>query len=340
MPADLPTDRHTRDRGWRRSRRLPVIVCAFLWLVIAGLAIIAILRLTAWDHFQWFAVLNSVTLFVYAPAWLVLLVAAIGRRPLLAAAALVVVLIQIALVVPELTAAQPVPAWAAGAPTLRILDANVYSGNPSMAGYAGEISALRPQLVTLEEANPVDVAQLERSSALGRLPYRFQVGRYDPFAFFVASRYPLSGTRIVWLYRRPLIVQVTLELPMGPVPVWVVHTTAPLSVSFSEWRGQLALVDRLLRSRHPADLLVVGDFNATWGNQGFRSILDTGMTDAAAARGRALDMTWSQMMTPLPPLVRIDHVLTGPGLAVTQIRTATGPGSDHRDLVATLAIRR
>ena len=45
-----------------------------------------------------------------------------------------------------------------------------------MAGYAGEISALRPQLVTLEEANPVDVAQLERSSALGRLPYRFQVG--------------------------------------------------------------------------------------------------------------------------------------------------------------------
>jgi len=64
------------------------------------------------------------------------------------------------------------------------------------------------------------------------------------------------------------------------------------------------------------------------------------MIDGAAARGDAFAMTWSQTKQPLPPLVRIDHVLTGPDVAVTAIRTDVGPGSDHRDLIATVAIRR
>jgi len=63
------------------------------------------------------------------------------------------------------------------------------------------------------------------------------------------------------------------------------------------------------------------------------------MTDAAAARGEALAMTWSQTMAPLPPLVRIDHVLTGSGVAAVRLSTTDGPGSDHRALLATIAVR-
>jgi endonuclease/exonuclease/phosphatase (EEP) superfamily protein YafD len=338
MPVDVftvPLARGSRRwAGWY----LPTVVAVFLWLVVVALAVVAVLRIVAWDVFQPFAVLNSATAFVYLPAWVVVLVAVVVRRLFLASAALLVVVAQIAFLLPELTAAQPVPAWAAKAPMLRILDANVYNGNRSLAGYASEIAAVRPQLVTMEEASPVDAAQLDRSGALDSLPYRFDVDRDDPFAFFVASQYPLSGSRIVSLYGRPLIVQTTLQLPSGPLPVWVVHAAAPTPVSFSQWKGQLALIDRLVRARHPTGLLVVGDFNATWGSQGFRRILDVGLTDAGAARGRAFDMTWSQTKAPLPPFVRIDHILTGPGLVVTQIRTGDGPGSDHRDLVASVAI--
>jgi endonuclease/exonuclease/phosphatase family metal-dependent hydrolase len=86
--------------------------------------------------------------------------------------------------------------------------------------------------------------------------------------------------------------------------------------------------------------LVVGDFNATWNNRGFRAIISTGLTDAAAARGESLDMTWSQFTFPLPPLIRIDHVLTGPGVVVTSIHTEPGPGSDHRALLAQVAVMR
>jgi endonuclease/exonuclease/phosphatase (EEP) superfamily protein YafD len=327
------TSQSRQRRGWR----LPNVIAIALWVVIATLAIVVVMRLVAWDDFELFAVLNSVTAFIYLPAWVVIIVAALGRRLLLAGVAFLIVAAQLTSLLPELAAAQPVPAWAALAPTLRLLDANVYNENPSMAGYASEISAVRPQLVTMEEATPIDIAQLSRAGVLANLPYRFEVKRYDPFAFFVSSRYPLSGTRVVYLYGLPLIVQTTLELPWGPQPLWVVHTIAPLPESFSQWRGQLALIGRLLRGRGPKRLLIVGDFNATWGNRGFRSILDGGVTDGAATRGKAFDMTWSQITPILPPLVRIDHVLTGPGLAVVQIRTGDGLGSDHRDLIATVA---
>lgn len=320
-------------RGWRLRNGIAIA----LWVVVAALAVVVVMRLVAWDDFEVFAILNCLTAFVYLPAWIVVVVAGLSRRLFLAGAALLIVAAQLTFLLPELSAAQPVPAWAAQTPTLRIMDANVYNENRSMAGYASRISTVRPQLVTMEEANPIDVAQLKMAGALADLPYQFEVKRYDPFAFFVASRYPLSGTRVVYLYGRPLIVQTTLELPWGQQSLWVVHTIAPLSASFSQWQGQLALIGRLLRARGPKGLLIVGDFNATWGSRGFRGILDAGVTDAAAARGRALDMTWSQIMSFLPPLVRIDHVLTGPSLAVTQIRTGNGPGSDHRDLIATVA---
>jgi endonuclease/exonuclease/phosphatase family metal-dependent hydrolase len=63
------------------------------------------------------------------------------------------------------------------------------------------------------------------------------------------------------------------------------------------------------------------------------------MTDAADARGHALEMTWSQEMPPLPPFTRVDHILTGPGVEVVRYSTQDGPGSDHRDPIATVAVR-
>jgi endonuclease/exonuclease/phosphatase (EEP) superfamily protein YafD len=49
-------------------------------------------------------------------------------------------------------------------------------------------------------------------------------------------------------------------------------------------------------------------------------------------------MTWPNGAV-LPPFVRIDHVLTGARLAVVEIAAKSGFGSDHRYLIATVAIR-
>jgi endonuclease/exonuclease/phosphatase (EEP) superfamily protein YafD len=330
-----------RRRPQRRRRRLPLWLGIIGWIVTIPLGVVAFMRFVAWDDIQIFAVFNTVSVFLYLPAWIVAAVAGIGRRYVLAAGALLVVVAQLFIVLPEFTAAQPAPRWAATAPSISLLDANVYYLNGTrMVGYASEIKQYQPQLLTMEEATPYDARELEHSGALSNLPYHYEVSLFNPKAFFVASKYPLSGSTVIYFDGLPLIVQTTVHLPSGPLPLWVVHTTAPITVSFGEWKGALNLIATLVKKRGPHGLLLVGDFNATWGSKAFRAILDTGMTDGAAARGRAFGMTWSQTKRPLPPVVRIDHVLTGPGVAVTSIRTDVGPGSDHRDLLATVAVQR
>jgi endonuclease/exonuclease/phosphatase (EEP) superfamily protein YafD len=334
--------RHRRPRGPRRHRRrLPAWVGVIGWIITIPLGVVAFMRFVAWDEVEVFAVLNTVSVFLYLPAWIVGVVAGVGRRYVLAAGALLIVVAQLFIVLPEFTAAQSAPSWAAASPSIKLLDANVYDLNgTSMAGYISEMQDYQPDLVTMEESTPFDVKKLQDSGALVNLPYHYEVSLFNPKAFFVASKYRLSGSKVVYFDGQPLIVETTVALPTGPFPLWVVHSTAPVTVSFTEWKGQLNLIAALVKRRGPKGLLLVGDFNATWGSKAFRAILDAGMSDGAAARGRAFGMTWSQIKHPLPPLVRIDHVLTGPGVAVTTIRTDVGVGSDHRDLMATVAVQK
>ena len=134
------------------------------------------------------------------------------------------------------------------------------------------------------------------------------------------------------------MVEATLWSPGGPVALRLVHTLAPFPAYWREWSAALAAVGQSVRASGDSRMLMVGDFNATWGNSGFVALLHDGLTDGAAARGKATDMTWPNGAV-VPPFVRIDHVLTGARLAVTEIAAKPGFGSDHRYLVATVAIR-
>lgn len=314
------------------------------WLIAGALLVIVFFRLVAWDDFQLFAQADALGPILYLPAWVVGVAAVATRKWFLLGACLIVVAAQLAFGLPELTAAEPVPADAAHAFKIRLLDANVYQANPSMAGYAAQIHAYRPDLVTLEEASPDDRAQLERAGAFRGLPHIYEVSiTGSSRAFVIASRYPLGQSSVSSLYGGfngglPFLVRTSLRLSGVTIPLWVVHTTAPVNPHWQNWNSELEQIDQMLQARNPAPLLMVGDFNATWGNRWFRAILDTGLTDAAAARGEPFDMTWSQEFFLLPPLFRFDHVLTNASLAVTTIQSHPGPGSDHRELQATVAV--
>ncbi len=125
-----------------------------------------------------------------------------------------------------------------------------------MSGYEAQIRKVHPQLVTFEECTTSDVAHLRTSGALAGLPYQFEVPGYSPFAFLIASRYALRSTHVIWLYGQALVVQTMLELPSGPQTLWVLHTIAPLSQSFSQWQGQLIRIRQLVvgpRDSRPVD---------------------------------------------------------------------------------------
>ena len=296
------------------------------------------MRVVAWDALQLLVILNAFTLFVYLPAWLIAAVAALCRRWWLAAASLVVVGCQLAFVVPELAATQPILPGVPGAETLRVFDANVTQSNLDMTGYAAQIRAFRPDLVTLEEFHAVDGRQLAADGALRTLPHVYEEGSGGSRGVMIASRYPLGPVTTSRVDGLSYLWRTTVKLPSRVLPLWVVHTTAPVPPDWHDWSRELAGVDDTWQRVRPQSLLMVGDFNATWNNRGFRALLDAGLVDAAAARGQALDMTWSQEFPLLPPLVRIDHILSSRGVVVTAIRTGPGPGSQHRDLMAIVAV--
>lgn len=308
------------------------------WAVVGVLLAVAAARVLAWDARSLLVGLNALTPVLYLPAWPVAVGAAAAGRGALAAAATVAVVAHAAFALPELLAAEPVPAWAAAAPRMRVFDANVMVDNRSVAGYAAEIGRSRPDLVVLEEARTEFLARLDATGVLTGLPFRITIPRSDPFAGVVVSRWPLHDDDLVRHQGRPFLTRATVDGPAGPFRLFVVHAVSPVGGDREKWTGDLAAVGAALRAE-TLPVVAAGDFNATWGNRGFRRLLTRDVTDAAAARRRPWQMTWPRDRRLLPPLARIDHILTTPGAAVVRIRTGDGEGSDHRPLVADVALR-
>ena len=325
---------------------MPVLRVGLLvagWLIVAVLGIVALLRLVAWDVVEPLIVLDALTLVIYLPAWVVAAGALIARRWWLAGAAVVLVAAQVAFAAPELLASAPVPSWAAAnAPVVRVFDANIDKSLVFQSGYVRAIEQDHPDLVTLEEFTPPALTAMQASGVLARFPYRCAAPAFGATGFLVASRLRLAGCRILTVFsageQTPYLVEATVSTPGGPVALRVVHTLAPFPAYWREWSAALAAVGQSVRAGGDSRMLMVGDFNATWGNRGFVALLHDGLTDGAAARGQATGMTWPNGAL-VPPFARIDHVLTGARLAVTGILARAGFGSDHRYLVATVAIR-
>ena len=329
----------------RRRRGLSVVGVSLVtagWLIVAVLGLVALLRLAAWDSAEPLIVLNALTPIVYLPAWVVTAGALITRHWWLAAAAALIVAAQLVFAVPELSAAAPVPAWARHAPVVRVFDANVDQSLDFKAGYVRAIEQDRPDLVTLEEFTPSALQSMVASGVLASFPYRCVAPTIGATGFLIASRLRLTGCQVLSVpwdgTTMQYMVMATLWSPGGPVALRLVHTLAPLPRYWREWSAALAAVGQSVRASGTGTMLMVGDFNATWGNSGFVALLHDGLTDGAAARGEATGMTWPNGAV-VPPLVRIDHVLTGARLAVTAIAAKPGFGSDHRYLTATVAIR-
>jgi endonuclease/exonuclease/phosphatase (EEP) superfamily protein YafD len=323
-------------RGGLRRGRVSTTLATAAFLVLAVPACAATARWLAWDRTSLLVAVNAAGPLPYASAPLGLMLALACRRWAAIGTAIVVVTASGVVVVPEL-AARHATARLDGAPTMRVFSANVYAYRKDLASMAPEIVGSHADLVVLLEAGERIARRLEAVGAVDGLEFRAENPVDTPSGYLIASRWPISGVQRHQDSGVTYAMTFTVATPGGPLQVIAVHTIAPVGLGRRLWPRQLAAIGDLVRQR-PGPLLVVGDFNSGWDNRGFQRLLHEGLVDGAAARGRWFDATWPRGRW-FPPLLRIDHILTRGGPVVRSVRLGDGKGSDHRPLVAELALR-
>ena len=151
----------------------------------------------------------------------------------------------------------------------------------------------------------------------------------------IYSRYPLRDSRILDASLGHEDWRATVAVPgLGDVTVAAVHPPRPVRGG-SGWAGaQEALRRQVPRTR----TVVAGDFNAVDSHPSLRRFRRDGFRDSDELVGAGWRPTYPAQGR-IPPLIGIDHVLLSPELTATDFRTLEVEGTDHRGVVATIALR-
>ncbi len=224
---------------------------------------------------------------------------------------------------------------AATAP-IRVLLANVYTGNRDFAAVRSLLQREDPDVVVLQET---DQAWLEGLADV-RLTYpnRYEEARADNFGIAVWTRLKTANARIVHLGHAG-VPSVICDIRRGDETLALIatHPLPPAGRERSELRNEgLAQLARFAASE-ALPTLVVGDLNCSPWSPHFRALLRDGRL-RDSGEGRGLQATWPARLGFFG--IPIDHVLYGAGLQVLERRLGPRVGSDHRPLIVDVAWAR
>ncbi len=219
---------------------------------------------------------------------------------------------------------------------IRVLTANLRDGraDPESVATAARVADL---LIVQELSSPV--AQSLSESLKSEFPYEvLNPGSYA-HGVGIWSRYPIVQSSLISKFTLGgLTATVRPPGAASDVIVASVHVAGPWPQPVDKWREEIAALPRTLENLKAAAgtgaVIVAGDLNATADHRPFRQLLDTGFLDAG--RGFGFAATWPADL-PLPPVIRIDHIMTYNSTA-TDAHTVRIAGSDHMALGATVYV--
>jgi endonuclease/exonuclease/phosphatase (EEP) superfamily protein YafD len=312
---------------WAGALRYTRLVVAALVLVVGLASIVGLL-----DRVSWVFELAD----VFRLQYLVLLVAAalaalLLRRPNLATLAALLAALNIAVLhIPLTPGASAAPASAKG--SLRLLVANVETGNTDFAAVDRLVTRTRPDVFGVIELTPA-MAQHIRT-ALPRYRPRALEPRDDAYGIGVYSRVPLSAR----LERFPAdggppTVVAGVRVAGRPVSLVITHVHTPFAGSI-----HVRHLDALAAARPQFGprAVVCGDFNTPpWSGPLREFAADSRLRDlygTHAWSGYSWP-TWSSLLR-----VPLDNCFVSPDVVVTDHRDGPSDGSDHRPLIVDFGI--
>ncbi|HRR33789.1 MAG TPA: endonuclease/exonuclease/phosphatase family protein [Kiritimatiellia bacterium] len=232
-------------------------------------------------------------------------------------------------------APQQPPAIFAPAARIRVLQANVLTGNRDAAALLSLVAREAPDVIVLQETNQRWLNDL--AGLTNAYPVFAAVPREDNFGAAIYGKTNAQTAEILYLDSDDAVPSTRARLTVNGRPLTVIgaHPFAPYSRS--RWQGRNRHLQRLAKHVRSVQgpCVVTGDFNNTPWSTYFQTFLaDSGLCDSA--RGRCLQPTWP---TFLPPFARIplDHAAHSPDVRVTARRLGPPIGSDHLPVILDIA---
>ncbi|MET4095166.1 endonuclease/exonuclease/phosphatase family protein [Arthrobacter sp. UYCu712] len=345
-PGSRVTGRRAR-RLWLPSALLvaaPVVVLSFFRAVPAAwpTPVVQLVAFTPWLVF---------------PAAAALLLALPSRRSWAVLPAAVLLAVQFFWLYPpdvllerregQLQGRGPDASAAAPAAELKVMSLNAGVGGADAAGVVRLVRDNGVSLLAVQELSPALEKRLDAEGLGGLLPNRISHSQGGASGGGVYSNRPLAPLDTVAgsAFRIPTL-QLSLEAGGRPVALAVtnVHTQAPVEGEAPQWRSDLALLGSV--ATRPGNVLLLGDFNATFDHAEFRRLLAGGPGKPAGA-GRLVDAgvvalarfvpTWPKDGQWLPGVV-IDHIVASPDVRISGYSVQSVAGTDHAAVLATLSV--
>jgi vancomycin resistance protein VanJ len=243
--------------------------------------------------------------------------------------------------------------------SVRVMTYNVKAGGAAsrpggLAALAEEVARQRPDILVMQDAHPL----LRGRAPDAKTPLLGLSELYAEGEYIVASRFPLRGCAAgqVETGGEPLgYVHCTVDTGAMTFQLVTVHFESPRSglnaarregfEGFETWQrnlqARLAQARALARALAPGarPLVLAGDLNAPQSSAVLQSLLGVGLRDAFASAGRGYGYTYGHTLRPGFSFLRIDHILVSPEIEVRQCFTGGAEASDHRPVIADLALR-
>lgn len=252
---------------------------------------------------------------------------------------------------------------AAGAPRLRVMTWNIKYGSYSIAPLVEEVARFHPDVVFFQDASGWTPGPLQDYFKDWQVRTRGQ--------YVIASRYPLSEAEQIELpyfgYRKESFLRCRMDLGSTTVSLYNLHLKTPRR-SLNAFRTarkrpwylpdaierfnhnvrtrylqSLAVAEHLKSERGP--VIVAGDLNSPDSSLVCAALREAGLHDAFAERGTGYGYTYGQLLLQhrLPWVqlswMRIDHIMPSSHFETEHCETGTGRASDHRPVVADLALK-